>query len=117
MIVNDNSLNRLNYLNFDQPENCPVKAGQYYTHYKEGSMYTVICVALDSETKEEFVVYQGWLSGKVWIRSVADFTASVGDETSQVKRFTLQETKEPLVIISWEQFKETFGVKDNDCGV
>lgn len=107
----------INYGNFEQPTDCPVKAGQHYKHYKQGNMYTVICIALDSETQEYMVVYQGWLSGKVWVRSVKDFTAFIGEEDFSEPRFRLAEAPDPVVITSLEQFLKTFGVPKNDSRI
>lgn len=80
----------INYINFDQPD-CIVKAGQHYRHYKHGNMYTVICIAIDCENSSKYlVVYQGWLSGKIWVRSLEDFTSDVSNEEDiVVPRFEL----------------------------
>lgn len=99
---------------FTQDPEWPVKAGQHYKHYKEGNMYTVVCVGLDCETKEPMVIYQGWLSGKVWVRSLSNFQAHVGDENSQVPRFALQRRHDPVEIKSMDQFLELFGVPKDD---
>ena len=107
----------VNQLSFTQPEDCPVKAGQNYKHYKQGNMYTIVCIALDSETQEYMVVYQGWLSGKVWVRPLTEFTSHVSNEEVSIPRFEYIESKPMKVITSWEQFKEMFGVSDNDSRI
>lgn len=45
------------------------KGGQY-RHFK-GGIYRLVCVAKDSETKAEFMVYEGTTG--IWVRSRASF--------------------------------------------
>jgi hypothetical protein len=58
-----------------------------YRHYK-GKEYTVIGVALHSETLEEMVVYQQEYGDHgLWVRPKAMFDESVVVEGRQVPRF------------------------------
>lgn len=54
--------------------------GKTYRHFK-GNEYKVICIALDSETKEEVVVYEA-LYGKhlIWTRPYDMFNSLVDKE-------------------------------------
>jgi hypothetical protein len=65
-----------------------VKPGKKYKHFK-GDTIEVICIALDSETLEEQVVYKH--NGKIWIRNKAMFLSKVDKEKypniEQVYRF------------------------------
>ena len=53
-----------------------VKIGSVYKHFK-GSLYEVICIAYDSETLRECVVYTNRDNGKSWIRDKEDFLSKV----------------------------------------
>ena len=51
--------------------------GKFYRHFK-GGKYKVLCVALDSETQEEMVVYQAlYGEGRTWVRPKAMFLSDV----------------------------------------
>lgn len=50
--------------------------GAVYQHHK-GGVYTVICVATLEATMERVVVYQSRVDGRVWVRPVSDFLATV----------------------------------------
>lgn len=54
--------------------------GKTYKHFK-GQLYKVICIATDSETKEEIVVYEA-LYGKhiIWTRPYDMFNSLVDKE-------------------------------------
>ena len=70
-----------------------VKEGQIYRHFK-GSFYYVICVGLDSETRERMVVYRHLdNSGNICIRSEKMFLEEIPEKsdniTGQKHRFEL----------------------------
>lgn len=56
-----------------------VKIGGIYRHFK-GSFHKVICIALDSETLEEKVVYNHEDTGEVWVRDKKAFLSEVDHE-------------------------------------
>lgn len=53
-----------------------VKIGGIYKHFK-GTMHKVICIALDSETLEEKVVYTHQDTGEIWVRDKNEFLSRV----------------------------------------
>ena len=57
---------------------------QRYQHYK-GGVYELLTTATDESTQELMVVYRSEETGRVWVRSLANFTQMVGD----TPRFTL----------------------------
>ena len=65
-----------------------VKAGKKYKHFK-GDIITVICIAKDSETLKEQVVYEH--NGQTWVRDKEMFLSKVDKEkypnVEQVYRF------------------------------
>ena len=75
-----------------QPEQADIPAtqprevleGQHYRHFK-GGQYTVLGVAIHSETLEDMVVYRSDADGQVWVRPKAMFMDKVGEQY----RFTL----------------------------
>ena len=56
-----------------------VKVGSLYKHFK-GTIYRVICIAKDSETLEEKVVYNHEGTDKFWIRDKKMFLSEVDHE-------------------------------------
>lgn len=72
-----------------------IQIGRIYKHYK-GKHIKVICIGLDSESKNEMVVIeeleesQGYPKGQIWIRSIEDFFDKV-NENNQKYRFELVE--------------------------
>lgn len=65
-----------------------VKPGKKYKHFK-GDIITVICIAKDSETLKEQVVYEH--NGQTWVRDKEMFLSKVDKEKypniEQVYRF------------------------------
>ena len=65
-----------------------VKPGKKYKHFK-GDIITVICIAKDSETLKEQVVYEH--NDKIWVRDKEMFLSKVDKEKypniKQVYRF------------------------------
>ena len=65
-----------------------VKPGKKYKHFK-GDIITVICIAKDSETLKEQVVYEH--NGQTWVRDKEMFLSKVDKEkypnVEQVYRF------------------------------
>ena len=53
-----------------------VKINGIYRHFK-GTLHKVICIAKDSETLEEKVVYTHEDTNEVWIRSKIEFLSGV----------------------------------------
>jgi hypothetical protein len=55
----------------------PIHVGGTYEHVKTGNRYTLLAVAKDSKTLEDFVVYESQYENKVskvWIRPLSSFT-------------------------------------------
>ncbi len=68
-----------------------VVSGQLYRHFK-GHIYKVLCIAKDSETLKEQVVYQNIKDEKaIWVRDKVAFLSRVDcnkyKEASQIYRF------------------------------
>lgn len=65
-----------------------VKVGKEYRHFK-GDIIKVICIALDSETLKEQVVYEH--NNKIWVRDKEMFLSKVDKERypdiKQIYRF------------------------------
>lgn len=53
-----------------------VKEGQIYRHFK-GTFHTIICVAKDSESLEDMVVYNHIEDGSIWVRKMDEFLSLV----------------------------------------
>ena len=71
--------------------------GRIYKHFK-GNYYVVEGVALDSETKEEMVIYRRlYEDGGLWVRPKSMFLSEVDHvkypDVKQKYRFELQEIK------------------------
>lgn len=74
-----------------------VKINGIYKHFK-GNYYIVTDIAIDSETKEKYVVYrQLYGDNNLWIRKLDMFLSEVDHEKypniSQKYRFELQDIK------------------------
>lgn len=68
------------------------EAGEVYRHYKRGSEYKVVCLAVIEATEEPCVVYEALYPDaehRFWVRPLADFCAEVEYEGRLVSRFTL----------------------------
>ena len=67
-----------------------IKVKGIYKHFK-GTLHKVICIAKDSETLEEKVVYTHEDTGEIWIRDKKMFLSKVDKEKypniEQVYRF------------------------------
>lgn len=66
-----------------------MKLGKYQ-HSKTGNYYQVIGVAKNSETLEEFVVYEALYenpTSKLWVRPIKIFTEKVVVKGKEVPRF------------------------------
>lgn len=63
--------------------NYPIKDSTYQ-HYK-GNFYLVICVAKDTETQEQYVIYRCISTGTYYSRSLPSFF----EDVNGVPRFTL----------------------------
>ncbi|MCR4925987.1 MAG: DUF1653 domain-containing protein [Clostridiales bacterium] len=60
-----------------------------YQHFK-GNRYEVLCVAKNSETLEEMVVYQAlYGDGDIWVRPASMWDEEVEYQGEKVKRFKL----------------------------
>ena len=53
-----------------------VKVNGMYKHFK-GTFHRVICIAKDSETLEEKVVYTHEDTGEIWVRNKFEFLSKV----------------------------------------
>ena len=67
----------------------------YNRHFK-GTLHEIICVARDSETLEEKVIYRAlYGDNKLWVRSKNDFLSEVGERqdnlTNQKYKFEVVE--------------------------
>jgi len=59
-----------------------------YRHFK-GNEYRVLCLARDSETLEEMVVYQAlYGEHEVWVRPASMWNETVSKDGKTIKRFT-----------------------------
>lgn len=66
-----------------------MKLGKY-KHSKTGNYYQVIGIAKNSETLEEFVVYEALYdnpTSKLWVRPIKIFLEEVGTKGKKVPRF------------------------------
>ena len=72
-----------------------LKPGDIVRHFK-GNEYEILCIALDSETQEELVVYRAlYGEGRIWVRKKDMFLSPVDREkypdARQAYRFELVE--------------------------
>ncbi|MGW8115506.1 DUF1653 domain-containing protein [Caproicibacterium sp. NSD3] len=59
-----------------------------YRHFK-GNEYRVLCLARNSETLEEMVVYQAlYGEHEVWVRPASMWNETVSKDGKTIKRFT-----------------------------
>ncbi|MEE8706276.1 MAG: DUF1653 domain-containing protein [Oscillospiraceae bacterium] len=59
-----------------------------YRHFK-GNEYRVLCLARNSETLEEMVVYQAlYGEHEVWVRPASMWNETVNKDGKMIKRFT-----------------------------
>lgn len=66
-----------------------VVIGQHYRHYKNGIVYRILLLAVDTETQERMVVYQDTTAPeKIWTRSLELFEADAEWDGKIMKRFT-----------------------------
>ena len=56
-----------------------VKINGTYKHFK-GTLHKVICIAKDSETLEEKVIYTHEDTSEIWVRDKKDFLSKVDKE-------------------------------------
>lgn len=67
-----------------------IKIGNTYKHFK-GHIIKVICIAKDSETLEDLVVYEHQGDNQIWVRPYNMFISKVDKEkypdVNQVYRF------------------------------
>lgn len=59
--------------------NREVKENQIYRHFK-GTIHKIICVAKDSETLNEVVVYTHEEDNEIWVRPLEMFLSEVDHE-------------------------------------
>lgn len=71
-----------------------IKVGQVYKHFK-GTTHKIVCIALDSETLEELVIYTHIEDDSIWARPKLEFLSEVDHEkypnVTQKYRFELIE--------------------------
>ncbi len=74
-----------------------VKPGEIYKHFK-GTYHEIICIAKDSETLKEKVVYTHADTGEIWVRAKEEFLSEVDHQKypniTQKYRFELVSTNE-----------------------
>lgn len=65
-----------------------IEAGSIYEHYKRGGQYKILCIAKNSETLEDLVVYKAlYGDGQVWVRNLKMFVENVERDGQEVSRF------------------------------
>lgn len=70
-----------------------VLAGKRYRHFKGGE-YEIVCIAYDSETQQEMVVYRAiYGDKKIWVRPKEMFFGEVERDGKVLKRFSEVEDK------------------------
>ena len=63
--------------------------GKKFRHFKGGE-YELLCIAYDSETQQEMVVYRAlYGEGKIWVRPKEMFFGNVKRDGIYYKRFSL----------------------------
>ncbi len=71
-----------------------IKVGSIYKHFK-GTYHKVLCIAKDSETLQEKVVYNHLDTGEIWVRDKLEFLSQVDREkypnVEQIYRFEFVE--------------------------
>ena len=72
-----------------------VKVGNIYRHFK-GTLHKVICIARDSETLEEKVVYTHNDTGEFWVRDKNEFLSLVDRDKYPdiLQEYRFEEVKE-----------------------
>lgn len=72
-----------------------VKVGSIYRHFK-GTLHEVVCIARDSETLEEKVIYNHKDTGEIWVRSKAEFLSLVDRDKypDVLQKYRFEEVKE-----------------------
>ena len=74
-----------------------VMIGGLYQHYKNKNFYRVICLAKDSESLEDIVVYEAQYTNpisKMWTRSYSEWSAEVELNGVKQPRFKFVEEQE-----------------------
>ena len=66
-----------------------VEPGQFYRHFKKGTLYEVICIATHSETDAEMVVYRDKETGRCFVRPLEMFIGYKEEGEKKTKRFVL----------------------------
>lgn len=64
-----------------------------YRHFK-GGMYEVLCIAKNSETLEEMVVYKSLENASIWVRPLSMWNETVIKNNQEYKRFTYVDNKD-----------------------
>ena len=67
------------------------EVGEVYRHYKRGSEYRIVCVAVMEATEEPCVVYEALYPDaehRFWVRPLTEFCAEVEHEGRTARRFT-----------------------------
>lgn len=64
--------------------------GEVYRHYKRGTSYKIVCLAVLEATEEPCVVYEALdpeVEHRIWVRPLSDFCEQVDFEGKKVPRF------------------------------
>lgn len=56
-----------------------ISKGQIYKHFK-GGIYKIVCIAKNTETEEDMVIYENIDNGKIWARPLDMFSSLVDKE-------------------------------------
>ncbi len=65
-------------------------SGEVYRHYKRGTTYKIVCLAVLEATEEPCVVYEALdpeAERRIWVRPLGNFCELVDFEGKQVPRF------------------------------
>ncbi|MBP9762151.1 DUF1653 domain-containing protein [Patescibacteria group bacterium] len=71
-------------------EQSSILPGEIYRHYKRGTAYKIVCLAVLEATEEPCVVYEALdleAEHRVWVRPLNHFCELVNFEGKQVPRF------------------------------
>lgn len=64
-----------------------------YKHFK-GGIYEVLCIAKNSETLEDMVVYKSLKDDSIWVRPLSMWNEIVIKNNQEYKRFTYVDNKD-----------------------
>lgn len=65
-----------------------IKPNQLYKHYK-GGVYKILCLAKESDSSDDMVIYQSQDTGLIWARKLHIFSENIEFDNTQRPRFLL----------------------------